>query len=219
MSGAGPGAPPQSVPPLRLMLVDDHPIVRAGMRSLFPTGGAVEVVGEAATGEEALTLARHLRPDVVLCDLRLGDGIDGVETTRRLRALEEAPAVVILTTFDRDAEILQAVEAGAAGYLLKDASAPEITSAIRRAAAGELALSPELTARMVQVMRAPRVRLTEREIEVLRLLETGASNREIAKALFVTEATVKTHLVHLFDKLGVDSRSRAVAVARERGLL
>ena len=219
MTAAPTARPLDPRPHLRLIVVDDHPIVRAGMRSLFPLDGPVEVVGEAATGEEALTLARHVRPDVVLCDLRLGDGIDGVETTRRLRALDPAPAVVILTTFDRDVEILRAVEAGAAGYLLKDARSGEITSAIRRAAAGEIVLSPELTARMVQVMRAPRVRLTDREIEVLGLLETGASNREIAKTLFVTEATVKTHLVHLFDKLGVDSRARAVAVARERGLL
>ncbi len=204
---------------LRVMLVDDHPIVRAGMRSLFPAGGDVDVVGEASTGEEAITLARHLHPDVVLCDLRLGAGIDGVETTRQLRVLNAPPAVVILTTFDRDAEILGAVEAGAAGYLLKDTPAEQITAAIRDAAAGRVVLSPELTARMVQVMRTPRVKLTERELEVLRLLESGASNREIAKTLFVTEATVKTHLVHVFDKLGVDSRSRAVATARETGIL
>lgn len=203
----------------RVMLVDDHPIVRAGMRSLFSAGTGVEVVGEAATGEEAVALARHLHPDVVLCDLRLGEGIDGVETTRQLRELDPAPAVVILTTFDRDAQILGAVEAGAAGYLLKDAPTDEIVAAIRSAAAGQLVLSPALTARMVQVMRAPRVKLTERELDVLRLLETGASNREIAKTLFVTEATVKTHLVHVFEKLGVDSRSRAVAAARESGIL
>lgn len=203
----------------RVMLVDDHPIVRAGMRSLFSGGTGVEVVGEAATGEEAVALARHLHPDVVLCDLRLGEGIDGVETTRQLRELDPAPAVVILTTFDRDAQILGAVEAGAAGYLLKDAPTDEIVAAIRSAAAGQLVLSPALTARMVQVMRAPRVKLTERELDVLRLLETGASNREIAKTLFVTEATVKTHLVHVFEKLGVDSRSRAVAAARESGIL
>lgn len=204
---------------LRVMLVDDHPIVRAGMRSLFPPGGDVDVVGEASTGEEAITLARHLHPDVVLCDLRLGAEIDGVETTRQLRGLETPPAVVILTTFDRDAEILGAVEAGAAGYLLKDTPAEQITAAIRDAAAGRVVLSPELTARMVQVMRTPRVKLTDRELEVLRLLQSGASNREIAKTLFVTEATVKTHLVHVFDKLGVDSRSRAVATARETGIL
>jgi DNA-binding NarL/FixJ family response regulator len=204
---------------IRVLLVDDHPIVRAGLRSLFPPESGVDVVGEAATGEEAVALARHLRPDVVLCDLRLGDGIDGVEATGRLRALDTPPAVVMLTTFDRDAEILGAVEAGAAGYLLKDSAAEEIVAAIRDAAAGRFVLSPELTSRMVQVLRAPRVKLTDRELEVLRLLATGASNREIAKELFVTEATVKTHLVHVFDKLGVDSRSRAVAVAQERGIL
>src|SRR6478609_9678163 len=194
----------------RVMIVDDHPIVRAGMRSLFSDASDVEVVGDAATGEEAVALARYLHPDVVLCDLRLGEGIDGVDP---------APAVVILTTFDRDAQILGAVEAGAAGYLLKDAPTDEILAAIRSAAAGQLVLSPALIARMVQVMRAPRVKLTERELEVLRLLETGASNREIAKSLFVTEATVKTHLVHVFEKLGVDSRARAVAAARESGIL
>lgn len=204
---------------LRVVLVDDHPIVRAGVRSLVADGAGVDVVAEAATGEEAVALARHLRPDVVLCDLRLGEGIDGIETTRRLRELDPAPAVVILTTFDRDVEILGAVEAGASGYLLKDAPPAEIVAAIRSAAQGQTVLSPELTARMVRVLREPRVRLTEREFDVLRLLDTGASNREIAKTLFVTEATVKTHLVHLFDKLGVDSRSRAVAVARDTGLL
>lgn len=204
---------------LRVVLVDDHPIVRAGVRSLVADGAGVDVVAEAATGEDAVALARHLRPDVVLCDLRLGEGIDGIETTRRLRELDPAPAVVILTTFDRDVEILGAVEAGASGYLLKDAPPAEIVAAIRSAAQGQTVLSPELTARMVRVLREPRVRLTEREFDVLRLLDTGASNREIAKTLFVTEATVKTHLVHLFDKLGVDSRSRAVAVARDTGLL
>ncbi|MGM1017449.1 MAG: response regulator [Actinomycetota bacterium] len=205
--------------PVRVLLVDDHPVVRAGVRSLFAPDSGVDVVAEAATGEEAVVLARHLRPDVVLCDLRLGNGMDGVQTTEAIRALEPAPVVVILTTFDRDVEILGAVEAGAAGYLLKDSSSEQIVAAIRNAAAGQLVLSPELTARMVQVMRTPRVKLTDRELDVLRLLDTGASNREIAKELFVTEATVKTHLVHVFEKLGVDSRSRAVAVARESGLL
>lgn len=204
---------------IRVLVVDDHPIVRAGVSSLFDAEATVDVVGEADTGEAAVALAAQLRPDVVLCDLRLGDGIDGIETTRRLRELEPAPAVVMLTTFDRDAEILGAVEAGAAGYLLKDAPADEITSAVRAAASGQTVLSPDLTARVVEVLRSPRVRLTEREIDVLRLLGTGASNREIARTLFVTEATVKTHLVHVFEKLGVDSRSRAVAVARESGLL
>ncbi|WP_137844978.1 response regulator transcription factor [Microbacterium sp. 2FI] len=204
---------------LRVLLVDDHPIVRAGLRSLFVGHDAVEVVGEAATGEEAVLLASHLRPDVVLCDLRLGAGMDGVQTTAALRALDPAPAVIILTTFDRDAEILGAIEAGASGFLLKDVAPEVIVRSIAQAAAGELVLTPELTDRVVRVMRAPRVRLTERERDVLRLLDTGASNKQIATALFVSEATVKTHLVHLFDKLAVDSRSRAVALARETGLL
>ncbi|MFB7884819.1 response regulator [Microbacterium sp. NPDC056057] len=204
---------------LRVLIADDHPIVRAGVRALFAGYPDIDVVGEAATGEEAVTLARHLAPDVVLCDLRMGDGMDGVAATAQLRALTPAPAVIILTTFDRDAEILGAIEAGASGYVLKDAPPDAIARAVREAAAGRLALSPELSERVVQVLRAPRVRLTDREQEVLRLLDTGASNPQIAKALFVTEATVKTHLVHIFAKLGVDSRSRAVAVARERGLL
>lgn len=204
---------------LRVLIADDHPIVRAGVRALFAGHPDVDVVGEAATGEEALTLTRHLAPDVVLCDLRMGDGMDGVQTTAALRALDPAPAVIILTTFDRDAEILGAIEAGAAGYVLKDAPPDAIVRAVRDAADGRLALTPELTERVVQVMRAPRVRLTEREHEVLRLLDQGASNPQIAKTLFVTEATVKTHLVHIFAKLDVDSRSRAVAVARERGIL
>lgn len=205
--------------PVRILLVDDHPIVRAGVRSLFDRRDDAEVVGEAASGEEAVILARHLRPDVVLCDLRLGAGMDGVQTTAALRALDPAPAVLILTTFDRDAQILGAIEAGAAGYLLKDIDPEDIVRAVRQAASGGQALTPELTARVGRALRAPRVQLTGRELDVLRLLDTGASNREIAKALFVTEATVKTHLVHVFEKLGADSRAKAVAIARESGLL
>jgi len=204
---------------LTVLLVDDHPIVRAGVRSLFDRRDDIEVVGEASSGEEAVALARHLHPDVVLCDLRLGDGMDGVQTTAALRALDPAPAVIILTTFDRDAEILGAIEAGAAGYLRKDIAPDDIVRAIRQAAGGSLVLTAELSERVERVRRAPRVRLTERELDVLRLLDTGASNREIAKTLFVTEATVKTHLVHVFEKLGADSRARALAIARESGLI
>ncbi|WP_127473583.1 response regulator [Microbacterium sulfonylureivorans] len=202
-----------------VLLVDDHPIVRTGLRSLLDRRDDVSVVGEASSGEEAVAIAAHLHPDVVLCDLRLGAGMNGVETTAALRAQHPAPAVVILTTFDRDAEILGAIEAGAAGYLVKDVSPDAIVQAIRQAADGRMVLSPELSDRVVAGMRAPRVRLTARELDVLRLLDTGASNREIAKTLFVTEATVKTHLVHVFAKLGADSRARAIAVARESGLL
>ena len=202
-----------------VLLVDDHPVVRSGLRTVLDTGDEVHIVGEAATGEEAVTLAAHLRPDLVLCDLRLGAGIDGIQTTTRLRALDPAPAVLILTTFDRDAEILGAIEAGAAGYLLKDVDPDVIIGGIQRAVAGDMVLSPELASRVLRGMRTPLPKLTDREIEVLRLLAQGSTNKEIARALFVTEATVKSHLAHIFAKLDVDSRSRAIHVAQETGLI
>lgn len=201
-----------------VLLVDDHPVVRSGLRAVLDTG-VVQVVGEAATGEEAIVLAQQLRPDVVLCDLRLGAGIDGVATTAALRALTPPPAVLILTTFDRDAEILGAIEAGATGYLLKDVAPEAIIAGIQRAAAGGMVLAPELASRVLEGIRNPLPKLTDREIEVLRLVATGSTNREIARALFVTEATVKTHTAHIFTKLGVDSRSRAIHIAGESGLI
>lgn len=204
---------------VRVLLVDDHPVVRAGLRTVLSTAGGIDVVGVAATGEEAVVLTRLRHPDVVLCDLRLGEGMDGIGTTAALRAADPAVVVVILTTFDRDAEVLGAIEAGASGYLLKDASPEQIVSGVRRAAAGGTVLSPSLSARVASAKRAPRISLTQRELDVLRALDTGASNREIAKRLFVSEATVKTHLVHVYEKLGVDSRTRASAVARETGLI
>lgn len=202
-----------------VLLVDDHPVVRSGLRAVLDGTGTVQVVGEAATGEEALTLAAHLHPDVVLCDLRLGRGIDGIQTTAALRALDPAPAVLMLTTFDRDAEILGAIDAGAAGYLLKEFAPEVIIEGIQRAAAGDTVLTPDLASRVLKGMRSPLPKLTEREVDVLRLVATGAANKEIARALFVTEATVKSHLVHIFSKLGVDSRSRAIHVAQETGLI
>lgn len=202
-----------------VLLVDDHPVVRSGLRAVLDADDGVSVIGEAATGEEAITLAGHLRPDVVLCDLRLGSGIDGIQTTAALRALDPAPAVLILTTFDRDAEILGAIEAGAAGYLLKDVAPEAIIDGIRRAAAGDTVLAPDLASRVLRGMRNPLPRLTAREIEVLKLLATGSTNKEIARALFVTEATVKSHLNHIFTKLGVDSRSRAIHAAQATGLI
>jgi len=201
-----------------VLLVDDHPVVRSGLRAVLESD-SVHVVGEAATGEQAVALAAHLHPDVVLCDLRLGAGIDGVQTTAALRALEPAPAVLILTTFDRDAEILGAIEAGAAGYLLKDVAPDVIIEGILRAAGGDMFLAPDLADRVLKGMRNPLPKLTEREVEVLRLLATGASNKEMARALFVTEATVKSHIAHIFTKLNVDSRSRAIHLAQETGLI
>ena len=203
---------------ITVLLVDDHPVVRSGLRAVLEADD-LSVVGEASTGEEAIVLAGHLHPDVVLCDLRLGAGIDGIETTAALRALTPAPAVLILTTFDRDAEILGAIEAGAAGYVLKDVSPEAIVDGIRRAATGDMVLTPELATRVLKGMRSPLPRLTARELEVLRLIATGAGNKEIARALFVTEATVKSHVSHIFTKLDVDSRSRAIHVARETGVI
>ncbi len=203
---------------ITVLLVDDHPVVRSGLRAVLEADN-LSVVGEASTGEEAIVLAGHLHPDVVLCDLRLGAGIDGIETTAALRALTPAPAVLILTTFDRDAEILGAIEAGAAGYVLKDVSPEAIVDGIRRAATGDMVLTPELATRVLKGMRSPLPRLTARELEVLRLIATGAGNKEIARALFVTEATVKSHVSHIFTKLEVDSRSRAIHVARETGVI
>lgn len=204
---------------ISVLLVDDHPVVRSGLRAVLGAHDALDIIGEAATGEEALTLAQHLHPDVVLCDLRLGEGIDGIETTRQLRQLAEPPVVLMLTTFDRDAEILGAIEAGATGYLLKDAAPELIADSIERAVRGDIVLSPDHASRVLQGMRNPPPKLTDREIEVLKLLATGSTNKEIARALFVTEATVKSHLSHIFTKLQVDSRSRAVHEARATGII
>lgn len=203
---------------IRLIIVDDHPIVRAGIRVVVEARG-FEVVAEVGTGEEAVDAARVLRPDVVLCDLRLGDGMDGVTTTAALRALPNPPAVLILTTFDHDAQIVRAVEAGAACYLLKEVGVEVISRAIVDAAAGSAVPTPGGDERLIAALRAPRVELTAREQEVLGLVAKGLSNREIATALFVSESTVKTHVVHLLDKLGADSRTGAVAEALRTGLL
>lgn len=202
-----------------VLLVDDHPVVRSGLRAVLESADDLHIVGEAATGEEAVTLAGHLHPDVVLCDLRLGVGMDGIQTTEALGGLADPPAVLILTTFDRDAEILGAIEAGAAGYILKEADPELIIAGIRRAGKGDLVLSPDLASRVLRGVRNPLPRLTDREMEVLRLLAVGATNKEIAGQLFVTEATVKSHLAHIFTKLDVDSRSRAVHVGQQAGLI
>lgn len=204
---------------VRVLIVDDHPVVRSGLRALLETDSGVAVVGEAASGEEALALVPRLRPAVVLMDLRLGEGIDGVTATERLRTADEPPAVMILTTYDHDADIVRAVEAGAAGYLVKDAAPQVILDAVRAAARGETVLAPALVHRLMTRLRQPGPRLTDRELDVLRLVADGRANRAIAKELFISEATVKTHLAHAYDKLGADNRTGAVAAAREQGLL
>ncbi|MDF8266430.1 response regulator [Luteipulveratus flavus] len=202
----------------RVLLVDDHPVVRAGLRALLEASG-VEVVAEADRGEAAVEAVRGRPVDVVLMDLQLGSGMDGVAATERVLALPDPPRVLILTTYDTDADILRAVEAGASGYLLKDAPPEELVDAVRRAAAGETVLAPVVAQRLVSRLRSPVRTLSPRELDVLRLLAAGLTNRAIAKQLFVTEATVKSHLVHIYAKLGVDSRTAAVTAAREAGLL
>lgn len=204
---------------ISVLLVDDHPIVRAGLRALFANYDDIQVKGEAASGEEALAFVTNEPVDVVLCDLRLGAGINGVQTTRSLRALPNPPQVLILTTFDQDAEIVQCIEAGAVGYLLKDVAANTIIDSIRQAAAGQLVLAPQVAQRVMAGLGKPKVSLTQRELEVLRQLTTGAGNKDIAKALFISEATVKTHLVHIFDKLQATSRTGAIHAAQKLGLV
>ncbi|QES42344.1 DNA-binding response regulator [Streptomyces venezuelae] len=206
--------------PVRLLVCDDHVVVRAGLLALLGSAPDIEVVGEAGTGEEAVALAAKLTPDVVLMDLQLGEGIDGVEATRRITSSPPpTPHVLVLTTYDTDADITRAIEAGATGYLLKAERPEELFSAIQAASQGRTALSPPVASRVMARMRAPRPTLTDRERDILGQLSQGLGNREIARALFISEATVKTHLGRIYDKLGVDTRAGAVAVAKEQRLL
>ncbi|GGB24082.1 DNA-binding response regulator [Flexivirga endophytica] len=202
----------------RVLLVDDHPVVRTGLRMLLTAAG-IEVVAEAANGQDAVRLAGEYDVDVVLMDLQMGPGMDGVAATERVLAAPDAPRVLILTTYDTDQDILRAVEAGASGYLLKDAPPDDLVDAVHRAARGETVLAPVVADRLLARLRSPRPTLSGRELEVLRQVALGRPNREVAKELFLSEATVKTHLVHVFEKLGADSRTGAVARARELGLL
>ena len=204
---------------IRLLVVDDHPVVRAGMVAVLGEESDFEVVGEAANGAEALALVPRLRPDVVLMDLRM-PVMDGAEATARLTAQAGAPHVLVLTTYDTDADIVRAVEAGARGYLLKDAPTSVLADAIRRAARGETVLAPPVAARLADRLRAPaRPELTGREVEVLGLVARGLSNAEIGRELFIGEATVKTHLIRAFAKLGVTDRTAAVTAAYASGLI
>lgn len=210
---------------IRVMMVDDHPVVRAGLRALLEAGGNVEVVAEVDTGEAALARIDELAaapegaPDLVLMDLNLGAGIDGIETTRRLRAAHPGVQVLAVTTFDAEADIVGALEAGATGYVLKDSPTEALSAAVHEAASGRSVLSPEVQQRLVRRMTDPAGALSPREAEILETLASGATNREVARRLFISESTVKTHLVHLYEKLGVTSRTAALRVARERRLI
>ncbi|NLU85088.1 response regulator transcription factor [Rhodococcus sp. HNM0569] len=210
---------------IRLLLADDHAIVRAGLRALLDTehsgagAGDIEVIGEAASAEEAIAFCSRTPTDLVLMDLRFGPGMSGVDATAAVRALPSPPQVLVVTNYDTDADILSAIEAGAAGYLLKDTPPGELLAAVRAAARGESVLSPAVASKLMTRVRAPHTALTPRETEVLRLVADGRSNREIGKELFLSETTVKSHLVHIYGKLGVNSRTRAVARARDTGVL
>lgn len=206
--------------PVRVVLVDDHPVVRAGLRAVLEEHDDLAVVLELGTAEELVArTADGLAADVVLLDLRFGDGrMGGADATREVVAAQ-GPPVLVLTTYDADADIVAAVEAGATGYLLKDAPTQELVGAVRAAAAGRVALGPAVQARLLGRLRAPALALTPRELEVLGLVARGRSNDDVARELFLSRATVKSHLVHVYEKLGVPSRTAAVAEARRRGLL
>ncbi|RFU86598.1 DNA-binding response regulator [Streptomyces triticagri] len=205
---------------VRLLLADDHPVVRAGLRAVLDTEPDFRVVAEAAQAEDAVRIAATEPLDVVLMDLQFGPGrMHGAEATAAIVAREGAPRVLVLTTYDSEADILAAVEAGASGYLLKDAPPEELAAAVRTAAAGRSALAPAVAHRLMGRMRAPGEALSRRELEVLRLVGDGLSNLQISKELFLSQATVKSHLVHIYAKLGVDSRTAAVAAATARGML
>jgi DNA-binding NarL/FixJ family response regulator len=221
---SGPKIPPQAGDPqegapIRLLVVDDHPVVRDGVSSLFARNPEFEVLGEAADGAQAVRLAQELRPDVILMDLRM-PGMDGVAAITELARKGVAARVLVLTTYDTDSHVLPAIEAGATGYMLKDAPRAELLRAVRAAAHGEAVLSPAVAARLMSRIRSPGASpLSQRELEVLELVASGTTNREAAARLFITEATVKTHLLNIYAKLGVSDRAAAVAEAFNRGLL
>jgi DNA-binding NarL/FixJ family response regulator len=203
---------------VRVLVADDHPVVRSGLVGLLTVEPDIVVVGEAADGAAAVAAAHELRPDLVLMDLRM-PVLDGAAATARLVAELPGVRVLVLTTYETDADILRAVEAGATGYLLKDTPRDQLVAGVRAAARGESALSPSVASRLVQQVRGEAERLTPREVEVLAGVARGLSNAAIGRDLHITEATVKTHLLRAFAKLGVDDRTRAVTVAMGRGLL
>ena len=207
---------------IRLLIVDDHPIVRDGLRGVFDGEEGFEVAGEASDGAQALERAAELEPDVVLMDLRM-PAMGGVEAIRRLRADRPDVRVLVVTTYDTESDVLPAIEAGATGYLLKDAPRADLIHAVRATAQGQPVLAPSVAQRLMTRVQAPATpateALTDRELEVLRLVASGTTNRETARELFISEATVKTHLLHAYAKLGVRDRAAAVSEAYKRGLL
>ncbi|MFD8178475.1 response regulator [Streptomyces sp. NPDC059709] len=205
--------------PIRLLLADDHPVVRAGLRAVLETESGIVVVAEAATAEEAVARAAGGDIDVVLMDLQFGKGMNGAEATAAIAARTGAPRVLIVTTYDSDADTLPAIEAGATGYLLKDAPPEDLADAVRTAAAGRTALAPAVADRLMNRLRTPGTTLTRRETEVLALVAGGLSNQAIGHRLHLTEGTVKSHLARIYAKLDVDSRTAAVATATSLGLI
>ncbi|MFD4207416.1 response regulator [Micromonospora tulbaghiae] len=204
---------------ISLLIVDDHPVVRNGLRGMFSADPRFEVLGEAGDGAEAIVAGEALRPDVILMDLRMPN-VDGVTAIRELAERGVPARVLVLTTYDTDSDVLPAVEAGATGYLLKDAPSEELFRAVEAAAQGQAALSPAVATRLMRQMRQPASEpLSQRELEVLELVARGSTNREAARKLFISEATVKTHLLHAYAKLGVNDRAAAVAAAFSRGYL
>ncbi|MBN9645330.1 LuxR C-terminal-related transcriptional regulator [Corynebacterium mendelii] len=211
---------------IKVLLADDHEIVRLGLRSVLEEADDITVVGEVSTAEQAIAAAAQGGIDVILMDLRFGAGDQGQKvrtgadaTAEIKKTVANPPNVLVVTNYDTDAEIIGAIEAGAVGYMLKDAPPSELLAAVRSAAEGDSALSPVVANRLMTRVRTPRTSLTPRELEVLKLVAGGSSNRDIGKKLFLSEATVKSHLVHIYDKLGVRSRTSAVAAAREQGVL
>ncbi len=205
--------------PIRILIADDHPIVRAGLQDVLSSQPDFEVVAEAKNGVEAVALTDRLKPHVVLTDLSMPQ-MDGVTAIARIKAEHQDIHVLVLTTYDSDSDVLPAIEAGAIGYLLKDSPREELFEAIRAAAQGRPLLTSSIAARLMERMRGPSVEaLSSREIDVLRLVAKGTSNREIADRLYITQATVKSHLIRIYGKLGVADRTAAVTKALEQGIL
>ncbi len=204
---------------VRIVIADDHPVVRAGLRALLQTEPGFVVVAECSTPEKAVQRCAAGDADVVLMDLQFGSGMGGTAATAAITQRHGAPRVIILTTYDSDVDVMAAIDAGASGYLLKDAPPEELALAVRTAAAGGSALAPAIASRLLERLRAPGAGLSPRELEVLQLVAEGLSNQQISQRLFLSQATIKTHLAHVYAKLDVDSRSAAVATATKRGIL